>query len=205
VVVATGARLSRQARREQLVRLGHDLVAASSFDEVSVDDVAAAAGISRGLLFHYFPSKRDFQVAVAERAAEELLADTAPDPDAPPLDQLRLGIERFLEHVATRREAYVSLVRGAGNGDAALRAVSDRTRGVLAARVLEGLELDPVPPAVALVVRGWIASVEEIAVTWLLDGQLERAEVVDLLAEGLLLQLGSLLDERAVARLFASG
>lgn len=200
--MATGARLSREARREQLVRLGGGLVARSSFDEVSVDDVAAEAGISRGLLFHYFPTKRDFQVAVAERAAEELLEATLTDPDESPLEQLRSGVERFLGYIASRRQAYLSLVRGAASGDAALRAVSDRTRGALAERVLEGLGLDPVPAVVTLVVRGWIAAVEEMVVTWLLDEQVTEDRLVAVIVDGLLLQLGGLLDERTVARLF---
>jgi AcrR family transcriptional regulator len=199
--VATGARLSREARREQLVSLGHDLVAASSFDEVSVDDVAAEAGISRGLLFHYFPTKRDFQVAVAERAAEELLEATAPDPEATPLEQLRSGTERFLDHVAARRDAYVSLVRGAGSGEPALRAVSERTRGVLVQRVLDGLDLGEVPADIALLVRGWVAATEEIVVAWLVDDDLARDEVVGLLVDGLLLQLSARLDEAALGRL----
>lgn len=203
-MAATGARLSREARREQLVTLGHDLVAASSFEEVSVDDVASEAGISRGLLFHYFPTKRDFQVAVAERAARMLLEATETDPDASVTDQLRGGVERFLDHVASRREAYLSLVRGAGSGEPALRAVSERTRGVLVQRVLDGLGAEPVPPALRLVVRGWVAASEEIVVTWLVDGGVDREEIVDLIVAGLLLQLGVLLDERDVARLLGT-
>jgi AcrR family transcriptional regulator len=203
-VAPTGARLSREARRDQLVTLGHDLVAASSFEEVSVDDVAAAAGISRGLLFHYFPTKRDFQVAVAERAAEELLAATEPDPDAAPLEQLRRGTERFLDHVAPRRAAYLSLVRGAGSGEPALRTVNERTRDVLVRRVVDGLALDPVPPVLTLIVRGWVAACEEIVVSWLVDDELTRDRLVDLLVEILLLQLSGSLDEDELARVLGT-
>lgn len=200
-MAATGSRLSREARRDQLVTLGHDLVAASSFEAVSVDDVAAAAGISRGLLFHYFPTKRDFQAAVAERASQELLEATATDPDDAGVEQLRSGAERFLDHVASRRDAYLSLVRGAASGEPGLRAVSDRTREALVQRVLEGIGLGPVPPEVRLVVRGWVAGTEEIVVTWLLEGEPDRERIVDLIVDGLLLQLGALLDESDVARL----
>jgi AcrR family transcriptional regulator len=191
-VAATGARLSRAARREQLVSLGHALIAERSFDAVSVDDVAAAAGISRGLLFHYFPTKRDFQVAVAERAADELLAATAPDPALAPLDQLRTSVEAFLAYVTERRDAYLSLVRGAASGEPALREVSDRTRAVLADRVTGGLGLADVTPAVGLVVRGWVASSEEMVVTWLAEGGVDREELLDLLVEGLLRQVAPL-------------
>jgi AcrR family transcriptional regulator len=202
--VGSGARLSREARREQLIELGHELVARSSFEEVSVDDVAAAAGISRGLLFHYFPTKRDFQVAIASRAAEELLRETEPDASAPPIEQLRQGTARFLEHVTSRRDAYLSLVRGAASGEPALREVGERTRDALTARVLDGLELDPVPGEVTLVVRGWVAASEEIAVSWLRTSDVPREQVLAVIVDGLLLQLGTLLDESAVARLFGT-
>lgn len=200
-MVATGARLSREARREQLVTLGHDLVATSSFEEVSVDDVAAAAGISRGLLFHYFPTKRDFQVAVAELAAHRLLEATVTDPEAPVLDQLRDGTERFLDHVSERREAYLSLVRGAAAGEPALRAVSERTRDQLAQRVFDGLGLDDISADVRLVVRGWVAASEEMVVTWLVDAQVSRERLVDLLGDGLLLQLIRILPPDVVPQL----
>jgi AcrR family transcriptional regulator len=200
-VAATGARLSRAARREQLVSLGHALIAERSFDAVSVDDVAAAAGISRGLLFHYFPTKRDFQVAVAERAADELLAATAPDPALAPLDQLRTSVESFLAYVTERRDAYLSLVRGAASGEPALREVSDRTRAVLAGRVTDGLGLEDAPPGVAIVVRGWVASAEEMVVTWLADGDVDRDELLDLLVDGLIRQVVPLLDRAGVAAL----
>ncbi len=199
--MAGGARLSREARREQLVTLGHDLIAASSFEEVSVDDVAAAAGISRGLLFHYFPTKRDFQVAVAEHAAAELLEATTTDPDAAPLEQLRTGTRRFLDFVAQRPAAYVSLVRGAASGEAPLREVGQRTREVLVQRVLDGLALTEVPVEVRLVVRGWVAASEEMVVTWLQDGGPEADAIVSLIVDGLLLQLAAQLDERTAARL----
>lgn len=199
--MVTGARLSRTARREQLVVLGHELIADSSFDAVSVDDVASAAGISRGLLFHYFPTKRDFQVAVAERAGDELLAATATDATATPLEQLRAGVEQLIDHVAPRRDAYISLVRGAASGEPELRAVGDRTRAVLADRVVEGLGLREVPPEVEIVVRGWVVSTEEVIVSWLVDRDLDRARLVDVIVDTLLLPIASRLDPAEVERL----
>ena len=69
MAAARRSRLSTDVRREQLVALGIEIFSDRPFDEVSIDDIAAAAGISKGLLYHYFPSKRDFYVAVMSRSA----------------------------------------------------------------------------------------------------------------------------------------
>jgi AcrR family transcriptional regulator len=180
-------RLTREERRAQLVALGIEMIGASSFDEVSVDDVAAAAGISRSLLFHYFPTKRDFHVAVAAASADEFLAATAPDPSLPTAPQLRDSLERYFDYVGARRHAYVSLVRGATGGDDAMREVFDRTRQVIADRILAGFgtSRDDAPPLLQLAVRGWVAFAEEVSVAWLAGHGTSRAEVIDLLEQTL--------------------
>ena len=71
------ARLDVDERRRQLVELGLDLFGSRSYDEVSIDELAAAAGISKGLLYHYFPTKRDFYVATVREAAAQLVARTS--------------------------------------------------------------------------------------------------------------------------------
>ena len=76
MAAARRARLSTDARREQLVALGVEIFSERPFDDVSIDDIAAAAGISKGLLYHYFPSKRDFYVAVVRHSADEMQAIT---------------------------------------------------------------------------------------------------------------------------------
>jgi AcrR family transcriptional regulator len=82
------ARLDPQARRAQLIELGLRMLSSDSPDRVPVDEIAEAAGISRGLLFHYFPTKRDYYTAVVQAAADRLVRQTEPDPEAAPGDQL---------------------------------------------------------------------------------------------------------------------
>ncbi len=184
------ARLKPEERRAQLIALGVELVGASSFDAVSVDEVAAAAGISRSLLFHYFPTRADFLVAVAEAAAEELFEATAPDPSVPPDEQLRAGLSTFLDYIEARREAYLSLVRGAAGGEAGLQAVFDRTRDRITERVIDGMsELLPADtlrdPRLRMAVRGWVAFNEEVAQVWLSGEPIGRDELLDLMANSL--------------------
>src|SRR3954471_22311184 len=72
-------RLSPDERREQLVALGLDMLGRTPYDQVSIESIARAAGISKGLLYHYFPTKTDFVIAVLSRARDELQARMAPD------------------------------------------------------------------------------------------------------------------------------
>lgn len=175
-----------EQRRAQLVAIGTRLVAESSFEGLSLDQVAVEAGISRSLLFHYFRSKSEFQVALAEAAADELLAATEPDPDLPATQALQRSLHAFVEHISSRREAYLSLVRGASGGDKALQAVFERAHEVVAERVLSGLGMaDDAPPLLRAATRGWVAFCEETVVVWLAGGGASTDQVVALLQETL--------------------
>src|SRR5687768_3546170 len=92
---ATRTRLTVDERRRQLLVLGLREFTARLYDEVSTDEIATAAGISRGLLFHYFPTKHDYYVAVLQAAAEELVGKVLAidELDAPATDRLALGLD----------------------------------------------------------------------------------------------------------------
>ncbi|OWY58992.1 hypothetical protein B7486_76985, partial [cyanobacterium TDX16] len=72
-----GPRLSATARRAQIVEVATRLAAERDLRLVPSTELAAEAGISDGLLFHYFPTKKDLAVEVYRRAADDLLADLA--------------------------------------------------------------------------------------------------------------------------------
>ncbi|WP_090969740.1 TetR/AcrR family transcriptional regulator [Nocardioides exalbidus] len=76
-------RLSAQERRRQLVGIGLSKIVEKPIQDLSMDDIAAEAGISRGLLFHYFPTKTDFYLACIAAAGRRMLRTTAPDEDLP--------------------------------------------------------------------------------------------------------------------------
>ncbi|MHA3701776.1 TetR/AcrR family transcriptional regulator [Jatrophihabitans sp. YIM 134969] len=191
MTAAKRVRLPPEERRAQLLSLGLELLAERTLDELSIEDLADAAGVSRGLLFHYFAGKADFQLQVARAAADDLIARTAPDPSWEPDEALTRSVGAFVDYVGENPQAYLSLVRGAGSGDAALREVFDQTRDRLAQRTVDvmteqGLEL---PPMALMIVRGWIAFVEDVTVTWCTAGPsssaLTREQLLELLARGL--------------------
>lgn len=181
--MAPRVRLSPEQRRAQLIELGVRMLAKTTIDELSIDELAAEAGISRGLLFHYFRSKREFHLAVAQAAADELLRHTDIDPTLEPMTMAAHGIESFVDYVSANRDAYVSLVRGARSGDAEMRAISDQTRATMADRILDHVHLVGLTktPAATLVVRAWLAFCEEAVVQWLATDAMSRDELLRVL------------------------
>src|SRR5579871_6959824 len=90
------ARLDVDERRAQLLSLGLAMFSERSYDEVSIDDLARAAGVSKGLLYHYFPTKRDLYVAALEEAARRLVDATTQDRAGTPEERLRRGLGTYL-------------------------------------------------------------------------------------------------------------
>ena len=107
-------RLTPEQRREQLLDLGVRLLAHRSLDELSIDLLAEEAGISRGLLYHYFGSKQAFHEAVVRHAADELIAQTTPPTGGEPMERLQSSLTAYVDYVVANHEGYVSLVKAAG-------------------------------------------------------------------------------------------
>jgi AcrR family transcriptional regulator len=167
-------RMSPDSRREQLLELGVRLLSTRSLDELSIEVLAEEAGISRGLLYHYFGNKRDFHRAVVRRAADDLIGVTAPVAEGEPLERLAVSLEAYVDYVLANYEGYSSLVRGAAGGNEDLREIYEEARAALTDRifdvagqegVLETFGLEDTP-AVRLMVRGWSCMVEEVVLSW---------------------------------------
>src|SRR6476646_1304931 len=111
-------RLETDARRAQLLQLARAMFSDRSYDEVSIDDLAREAKISKGLLYHYFPTKRDLYVAGLHEIADELVQRvTAMPVDLPPAERVRAGLDAYLDHISKHSRAFVSLMRGGIGSD----------------------------------------------------------------------------------------
>jgi AcrR family transcriptional regulator len=185
VQAASGRRLSREARRRQLLELGLEMLSSEPRELVALDRISEVAGVSRGLLFHYFPTKRAYHLAVVETACARLLERTEPDPALPAGGQLRASLEAFIDFVSENEELYRALIRGAAGADGELEAPFERTRETIAERVLERLDAASGGPAQRSAVRGWIGFVEESTLDWLRHGDLERQALVELQSSAL--------------------
>ena len=185
----TRSRQSPDERREQLLELGLRLFAGSSIDEISVDRLTEEAGISRGLLYHYFGNKHDFHEAVVRRAADDLIEQTAPPAEGEPLERLLVSMRAYVDYVVANYEGYLSLVKGAASGNETLREIYDDALAVLTDRVFTEDALHEIledTPATRLVVRGWASMSEALVLKWAKDpAGVSRQQLDDLLANSL--------------------
>lgn len=186
-------RLDPERRREQLLDLGVELLSVRRLDELSIDTLAEVAGISRGLLYHYFASKRDFHLAVLRRMADRVVEITAPDDDVAPLDQMVRSLEAYVDFVVANRELYVSFVRAAAAGDEEFQRIYEDAREALTDRIFWHAGSDVLAefgvvdgPEARLMVHGWSASVEAVVLSWLADDRgIEKARLLEMLASSL--------------------
>jgi AcrR family transcriptional regulator len=192
-------RMTPDGRREQLLELGVRLLSTRSVDELSIDMLAEEAGISRGLLYHYFGNKRDFHRAVVRKAADDLIRVTAPPAEGEPLERLVTSLEAYVDYVVANYEGYASLVRGAGSGNADLLEIYEEARAALTDRIFEagtsergdrGPLLDVLgvadTPATRLMVHGWAAMTEDVVLAWVRDPRgVDKGELLALLAAAL--------------------
>ena len=196
---APRTRLSPEQRRSQLLDLGVRLLATRSVDELSIDLLAEEAGISRGLLYHYFGNKHQFHEAVVRRAADDLVSQTAPPVEGDPVHRLLVSVTAYVDYVDANYEGYLSLVRGAASGNETMREIYEDARRALTDRIFEedpNGNLVPDTPAARLLARGWAAMVEELVLRWKVqpDG-VTRDELLAVIA-GSLPALAQLLPEQ---------
>ncbi|MEU8413209.1 TetR/AcrR family transcriptional regulator [Amycolatopsis japonica] len=181
------SRLTTAERREQLLRIGARLFAERPYDDVWIEQVADIAEVSRGLLYHYFPTKRDFVTEVIRAQGERLLEMTKSDPTLPVEEQLTAGLDAYLRYVEANEDGYRALHSGTSIAVDGVREVLDNNFAEQGRRILEVLCQDSEPPeALRVLVRGWLAFVVAVCLDWLKYRRLTREEIRDLCAKALL-------------------
>lgn len=189
----TRRRLSTEERREELLAVGARLFSQSPHEDVSIDRVAEIAGVSRGLLYHYFPTKQDFFAAVVERESRRMLQLTAAVPGVPVREQLTIGLDSFLEYVETHAQGFRAFHRAEAAGDPVVRKVYREGLAAQERQILDALAADPETdrvtrdvPGLRIAVRGWLSFMVTVCLEWLEEPDMPRDHVRDLCARALL-------------------
>lgn len=190
-------RLDNDLRRAQLIQLGMAAFSERTYDEVSIDDLAKAAGVSKGLLYHYFRTKRDFYVAGLREIARELLDKTLGQEHAAlvPIERVSRGLDGYLDHVGGHARAFVALMRGGIGSDPEVAAVIEEVRTAYVDRFLADLAGSPLAgvavgnPLFRIAVRGWLGFIEAASIDWLSRPEVARDKVRDLILNMLVAML----------------
>lgn len=187
-------RLDVDERRRQLLERGAELFTSHPYEELSMSKIAAEVGISKALLYHYFPSKQAYFEETLSAWAEQLRERTEPDPDLPPVEQLKGSLDAFLALVGENEVAYKNLMQSAA-GVAEIRALIEEVRLKTAQRILESLYAQEPPPKARTAISGWLWFMDGACLNWIEHHDIEREEFRDLLL-GVL--MGALLAADAV-------
>ncbi|MEU4174248.1 TetR/AcrR family transcriptional regulator [Streptomyces sp. NPDC026589] len=171
-------RMGVDERRQQLIGVALDLFSRRSPEDVSIDEIAAAAGISRPLVYHYFPGKQSLYEAALRRAADELAARFLEPPEGPLGARLLRVMGRFFDFVDEHGPGFSALMRGGpAVGSSTANAMIDGVRQAAYEQIITHLGVTEPPARLELVVRSWVSLAESTALIWLDGRRIPRAEL----------------------------
>ncbi|MGB9303624.1 MAG: TetR/AcrR family transcriptional regulator [Mycobacterium sp.] len=176
--------------RQRLVAAAVDLFSKKSYDDVAAGDIAKAAGVAHGLLFHYFGSKRGIYLQALREAVDQLDEAFSFESNLPPPQQLRRALTSNLHYLSRRRGLALRLVLGGRGADSEAWEVFEAGRWRAIGATWAMLGLDPDNHALRITGRAAVAAIDEATVYWLNDEQRFSVEtmveyMVELLAAGL--------------------
>ncbi|AIR98033.1 TetR/AcrR family transcriptional regulator [Streptomyces glaucescens] len=178
--MSTGVRrrMGVEERRQQLIGVALELFSRRSPDEVSIDEIASAAGISRPLVYHYFPGKLSLYEAALKRAAEDLAGRFAEPAEGPLGARLLRVMARFFDFVDEHGPGFSALMRGGpAAGSSTADALIDSVRQAAYEQIITHLGTPEPPARLELVVRSWISLAETTALIWLDGRRIPREEL----------------------------
>ncbi|MFF0586857.1 TetR/AcrR family transcriptional regulator [Streptomyces sp. NPDC003781] len=171
-------RMGVEERRQQLIGVALDLFSRRSPDEVSIDEIASAAGISRPLVYHYFPGKLSLYEAALQRASDDLAARFVEPHEGPLGARLLRVMGRYFDFVDEHGPGFSALMRGGpAVGSSTTNALVDSVRQAAYVQILSHLDVTEPPARLELVVRSWISLAESTALLWLDGRRIPRAEL----------------------------
>jgi AcrR family transcriptional regulator len=173
-------RLDVDERRRQLLERGAELFTSHPYEELSMSKIAKEVGISKALLYHYFPSKQAYFEETLSAWAEQLRERTEPDPELPPVEQLMASLDAFLALIEENATAYRNLIQSA-TAVPEIRDLIEEVRRQTAQRILAGLYPQEPPPKARTAVSGWLWFMDGACLNWLEHRDIERGELRDLL------------------------
>ncbi|MEU6826490.1 TetR/AcrR family transcriptional regulator [Streptomyces atriruber] len=174
------------ARRAELIAIGRKLFADTSYDALSMDDIAKHAGVAKGLIYYYFKSKRGYYLAIIEDSVADLVARAGRHDDLPPVERVQRTVDGYLRYAEHHQAAYRTIISGGVGFDAEVHAIRDGVREALIGAIAEGAYgRKDIPQLARTALIGWLCSVEGVTLDWIGSQELPRETVGSLLVRTL--------------------
>ncbi|MEU9285191.1 TetR/AcrR family transcriptional regulator [Streptomyces sp. NPDC048275] len=172
------------ARRAELIAIGRKLFADTSYDALSMDDIARQARVAKGLIYYYFKSKRGYYLAIVEDSVADLVSRAAGGLELPPVERVHRTIDGYLRYAEHNQAAYRTIITGGVGFDTEVQAIREGVREVIVQTIAEGAygrrKIAPLPRMALL---GWLCSVEGATLDWIGHQELPRDTMRELLVK----------------------
>lgn len=188
MAAAPRRRLDKASRREQLLEAAVELAAGRDLTGLSVQEIAAHAGVSEGLLYHYFPTKDALLVAAVQRAADALMAALDSAAQGPPQALLTAGLGAYLDHVQADPTGWRAVLQARSG---ALAEIGAQVEAHARRLTLALLGVDEAGPLLQAALDGWAALEREACLVWLRHPGIARPALEDLLMTSFFAALGA--------------
>ncbi|MEU2716457.1 TetR/AcrR family transcriptional regulator [Streptomyces sp. NPDC007205] len=174
------------ARRAELIAIGRKLFADTSYDALSMDDIARQAHVAKGLIYYYFRSKRGYYLAIIQDSVADLVTSAAGGLEMPAVDRVHRTIDGYLHYAEHHQAAYRTIVSGGVGFDAEVHAIRDGVREAIIATIAEGAYgRSDIAPLARMGLLSWVCSVEGATLDWIDRPELSRATMRELLVKTL--------------------
>ncbi|GGT20047.1 TetR/AcrR family transcriptional regulator [Streptomyces chromofuscus] len=174
------------ARRAELLAIGRRLFADTSYDALSMDDIARQAHVAKGLIYYYFHSKRGYYLAIVQDSVADLVAFAAGGLELAPVDRVHRTIDGYLRYAEHNQAAYRTIVSGGVGFDTEVQAIRDSVREVIVETIAEGAYGHrEIAPLARMGLLGWVCGVEGTTLDWIDRPELTRDTMRGLLVKTL--------------------
>ena len=174
------------ARRAELIAIGRRLFADTSYDALSMDDIARQAHVAKGLIYYYFQSKRGYYLAIVQDSVADLVTTAARGTELPQVDRVQRTIDGYLRYAEHNPAAYRTIVSGGVGFDAEVHAIRDGVREAIVATIAEGAYgRSDIAPVARMGLLAWVCSVEGAVLAWVDRPELSRETMCALLVKTL--------------------
>jgi AcrR family transcriptional regulator len=182
-----GARLSRSARRAQLLVAARDVFAAQGYHAAAMDDIAEKAGVSKPVLYQHFPGKLELYKALLTTSADDLVRRVRGALRSTSDNRARVGaaVEAYFDFVAGQGQAFRLVFESDLRGQPEITAIVEQATtdciDAIAAAVTADAGLDP---ARAELLAVGVVGLSQMAAQYWLDSDraVPRGEAVDLMS-----------------------